>query len=63
MVLYVVSIKVSANLATGSSDRANLSDSSDIHRVRKDTESAQSSFQCSVEGSSSLGEVFRITGK
>ena len=39
---FAISIKVSVNWATGSSDRANSSDSRDIHRVRKDILSALS---------------------
>ena len=63
MVWFAISIKVFVNWATGSSDRASSSDNRDIQRARKDIRSALSNFQCSAAGSSSLREVFRMTGK
>ena len=42
--------------------RASSSDNHDTHRVRKDIQSALSNFQRSATGSSSLREVFRMTG-
>ena len=63
IVLFAISIKVSVNWATGSSDRASSSDSRDIQRVRNDIQSALSNFQCSATGSSSLREVFGRTWK
>ena len=60
---FEISIKVFVNWATGSSDRASSSDNRDTQRVRKDIQSALSNFQCSATGSSSLREVFRMTGE
>ena len=54
MVLFATSIKVSVNWATGSSNKVNLSDNHNIHRVQKEIQSALSNFQCSAEGSSSF---------
>ena len=44
IVWFAISIKVFVNWATGSSDRASSSDNRDIHRVRKDIQSALSNF-------------------
>ena len=63
IVLFAISIKVSVNWATGSSNRASSSDKRDAHRVRKDIQSALSNLQCSAAGSSSLAEVLRTIGK
>ena len=38
-------------MMTGSSDRTDSSDHRDIHRVRRDIQSAVSSFHCSAKGS------------
>ena len=63
IVLFAISVKVSVNRATGSSNRASSSDNCDAHSVRKDVQSALSNLQCSAASSSSLGEVLRMTGK
>ena len=63
IIWFAILIKVSVKWATGSSDRASSSDNRDTHRVQKDIQSTLSNFQCSAAGSSSLTEVFRMTGK
>ena len=63
IVLFAISIKVSVNRATGSSNRASSSDNHDTHRVQKDIQSALSNLLCSAAGSSSLREILRMIGK
>ena len=57
------SIKISVNWAAGCSDKTSPSNNRDTRRVRNDSQSAVSNFQCSAEDSSSLEDFFRITAK